>query len=646
MSKWSVLLEEARDATDWVKYMRLARRAERLQEDVGTPDSHAPVRLALLGGSTTDLLERPLKLALTTCGLAPELLVTPFNQLHQELLDPESSTAQFEPDFAVVLPSLQNLLNWPDADASVADATLAAEHAVRGLLGPLENLHQRHGTEFVLANFLPPLRRPAGDLSATLPSNSTSFIRRINLLIADVAPPYVHLLDLAGMAERRGLERLVDVRLWHHAKVPVAPAFLPELARSIAAVIGAAVGKSKKVLVLDLDNTLWGGVIGDDGVEGIELGEGSAAGEAFKAIQQYVLSLKNRGVILAVASKNEDAAAREPFLHHPESVLHLEDFAAFKANWEPKSDNLRAIARELDLGLDSFVFLDDNPAERAEVASALPQVSVIQGPLDPVDMLDALDRSRLFETVAITTEDRQRHDLYRARGQASTLRTTARDLSGFLASLEMRGKVRPLVTADLERVTQLVNKTNQFNLTTRRMTRTEVDDVAAAEDCIHLTARLADQFGDHGLISVVMGRVEGGIVSIDNWLMSCRVLKRGVERLMLNALVAEADRRGVTELRGRYTPTDRNSLVSGHFEALGFELSDTEQDGTTLWRLPLAGFTPLDHFIASEDEGCPTTQSFGHDSSQSSATSSRKRASYSIRPPQRPTSTDGTHLRP
>jgi len=627
---WDTLLGEARSCRDWLRYSALARRAEKLRRTDPLPERHVPVRIALMGGNTTDLVARPLKLALTVQGLAPELLMAPYDQIHQELLDPQSATALFDPRIAVVLPSSRTLTVWPDERSTAAQAAQAAEAAVDELLRPLASLHQRQNTEFVLSTFLPPLRRPHGNLSGRLPSDPTSFLRRVNLVLQDVAPPYVHLLDLAGLGELRGLERLMDARVWHQAKAPVSPEFVPELAQAIAAVVGGALGRSKKVLVLDLDNTLWGGVIGDDGVEGIELGEGSALGEAYKAVQQYARALKNRGVLLAVASKNEVEAARLPFLSHPESVLSLEDFAAFKANWDPKSDNLRAIAQELDLGLDAFVFLDDNPAERAEVASALPEVVVIDGSSDPVDMLDALDRGRWFEVTAVTGEDLVRSDMYRARQQAASLEASTRDMSEFLSSLEMQALLQPFQAVDLERITQLVNKTNQFNLTTHRLTKSDIEAIAASDEWICRTARLSDRFGDHGLIAVVMGQIEGTSLVIRNWLMSCRVLKRGVEQLLLNEFVRAAQAQKLRELRGRYVPTPRNALVADLYPDLGFERAGSEEGGTTHWRLAVANHTPVEHFIGWKDPSCTTQPSSGTDSSKSSETSSKKSRSNSV----------------
>jgi len=603
MTDWNSLLDEARDEADWVRFSALARKADRLLRTEGAPDGFLPVRLALLGGATTDLLTRPLRLALLGLGIAPDLHVAPFNQIHQELLDPGSATAAFAPRIAIVLPSPSNLMGWPEEGADAARATAAAADSVRSLLAPFDGLHQRAGTEFILSNFLPPARRPHGNLSARIPSDPVSFLRRVNQVLADSAPPWVHLADLAGMAELRGLDHLVDARLWFEAKTPVSPAFVPELARMLASLVGAVLGRTRKVLALDLDNTLWGGVIGDDGLGGIELGEGTAAGEAYKALQQYALDLKRRGVLLAIVSKNEDDAARLPFLKHPETVLRLEDFAAIKANWQPKSDNLRALAKELDLGLDSFVFLDDNPAEREEVASALPQVTVVRGGSDPVDMLETLDRQRWFEVVAITAEDRKRSEFYRARSEVASLEANARDLSEFLASLDMHAVIAPIDGVSLERVTQLVNKTNQFNLTTRRMTGAEVEQIAGSGAWLHRTVRLSDRFGDHGLIAVFMGRIDGDALIVENWLMSCRVLNRGVERFLLDRVVKAAADRGLRRIDGRYIPTARNALVREHYERLGFEKTGEEPDGTTTWRLEITGHQPQQHFIdAGEDD--------------------------------------------
>ena len=599
---WAELLSQASACDDAVRFHALARRAARLKSTFGSPPGHTPVRLALLGSASTDLIARPLELALMLLGLAPELHVAPYNVWLQEMLEHDSHTSRFAPQVAIPLITAHSISSWPPPGSDPDAATELARTVCRGLYEACARLHDRCATEIVLNTILPFPEQPLGNLSAKTPSDANNFIRRINVLLGDMAPPYVHLNDVSALSERRGLDQWLDVRLWHEAKQPVAPALIPELVHNTAAVVGGILGRSRKCLVVDLDNTLWGGVVGDAGVEGIELGEGTGVGEAFKAFQIHLKRLKERGILLAVCSKNEMRHALRPFQEHPETVLKPEDFVAFKANWDPKSDNLRAIATELSIGLDSLVFVDDNPAEREEVRQALPEVLLPELSDDPSDYPTILDAARCFEVATVSDEDRQRSEMYRARHQFTEVAASTRDLTGFLASLEMEAEIRPFEPISLMRITQLVNKSNQFNLTTRRLTGAQVKELMTAPSAFTRTVRLADRFGDHGLISVLFGRVDSDTLRLDGWLMSCRVLRRGVEQLLLNEVVAAAKALGVTRIVGTYVPTDRNSLVEGHYAELGFSPLD-ERAGTTTWRLNVEHFEPLTTLVTVREGG-------------------------------------------
>jgi FkbH-like protein len=602
VSSWSGLLDEAATCKDAVRFQALARRAMRLDLEIGPPAGHIPARIALLGAASTDLLDRPLRLALRLVGIAPELHVAPYNVWLQEMLRDDSETARFRPQVAIVLLTPHIIPVWPEAGATPARATELAQAVCQQVYEACVRLHDRCDTEIIL-NTLPPLpQRPLGNLSAKTPEAASNFIRRINLLLGDMAPAYVHLNDVAALVEQHGLDRWFDIRLWHEAKQPVAPDAIPELARNIAAITGAIFGRNRKCLVVDLDNTLWGGVVGDVGVEGLSLGEGSGIGEAFKAFQMHLKTMKERGVLLAVCSKNDEQNALRPFAEHPEMVLKREDFVAFKANWNPKSDNIRAIAHELNIGLEAVVFADDNPAEREEVRQALPQVLVPELSSDPAEYSMIVDATRCFEVSIVTEEDRRRSGMYRQQSQRSEFLGATRNLADFLASLEMCAIVRPFEPVSFARITQLVNKTNQFNLTTRRLTGAEVEAMAISPAHFTRTVRLADRFGDHGLISVLFGRIETNTLVVDGWLMSCRVLNRGVEQLLLNEMVAAAEPLGITQVVGSYVPSDRNALVKDLYKELGFSHVDG-CNGVTTWCLEVKGFTPRPTWVSSRQQG-------------------------------------------
>jgi FkbH-like protein len=367
----------------------------------------------------------------------------------------------------------------------------------------------------------------------------------------------------------------------------------------VARLLAARAGRSYKCLVLDLDNTLWGGVIGDDGLNGIVLGQGSPLGEGFVAVQEYAKDLARRGIILAVCSKNDEANALEPFEKHPEMVLKRNDIASFRANWDDKASNIRAVAEELNIGLDSLVFLDDNPFERNLIRAHLPMVAVPEVPDDdPALVPRVLADAGYFESTGITDDDRQRAAQYQENRAREELRGAATDLEGYLRALDMRMIWSRFDTVGLQRVVQLINKTNQFNLTTRRHTEADVEAIMADRASFGLQLRLLDRFGDNGIIAVVIGRMtEPGAVTIDTWLMSCRVLGRGVETTTLNLVVEQARALGATRLIGEYVPTKKNGMVRDHYSRLGFSVVSQTPEGASIAVLDLAGFTPAASFI-------------------------------------------------
>jgi len=337
--------------------------------------------------------------------------------------------------------------------------------------------------------------------------------------------------------------------------------------------------------VLDLDNTLWHGVIGDDGLEGIVIGQGDATGEAHLAVQECALALRNRGIVLAVSSKNNEDIARGPFREHPEMRLREGHIAVFRANWNDKAGNIKAIAKELSLGLDAVVLLDDDPAERQLVRRLLPQVAVPELPSDPALYVRTLLASGYFEAVSYLEEDRKRGEFYRDNSHRQALQEDASDGAAYLASLKMVLTIQPFDEAGRKRIAQLINKSNQFNLTTRRYSEAEVREIEGDPNCFTLQARLTDIFGDNGMISVVVCRRVDKDWEVDSWLMSCRVFARGVENAILQELVREARHRGVRSIIGRYRPTARNKLVEDHYSKLGFALIRSHEDGTTVWQL-------------------------------------------------------------
>ena len=403
------------------------------------------------------------------------------------------------------------------------------------------------------------------------------------------------LLDVARASEGDGIGAWFDAGRWMQAKMEIAPPAAPLYGDLVARIVAAQRGMSKKCLVLDLDNTLWSGVIGDDGLEGIVLGEGSAAGEAHLALQRYALQLKARGVILAVCSKNDTTIAEAVFRDHPEMLLRRADFAAFVANWEDKAANLKTIAGRLNIGLDSLVFVDDNPVERARVRESLPMVAVPELPEDVAYYVGCLANAGYFETVSFTPDDQVRAEQYAANTEREALLGSSESVDDFLRGLRMSVVFGPVKAVDLSRVTQLINKTNQFNPTTRRYTAEEVEAIAAAPEMISLQFRLLDRFGDNGLISILILRPEpeqADVLQIDTWVMSCRVFGRDLEFEAMNIAVETARRRGVRAFRANYIPTKKNGVIRDLYPRLGFTRVNAEMpaDGTIQWHLNLAEY--------------------------------------------------------
>jgi FkbH-like protein len=429
-----------------------------------------------------------------------------------------------------------------------------------------------------------------GSFERGVPGTTQWMIDRFNTeLRTSVAGSSDLLLDTAALAEAVGLTRWHDPVQWALGKFPCAHDVVPLYADWLGRLIAAARGKSRKCLVLDLDNTLWGGVIGDDGLGGIVLGNGSPAGEAFLSVQQAALALRARGVVLAVSSKNDDEVARGPFRQHPEMLLKESHIAVFQANWRDKAANLTAIAETLNIGIDSLVLLDDNPAERAQVRGALPEVAVPELPEDPAFFAQTLLAAGYFESIAFTAEDRQRADQYQANAARAELLGAATDLDSYLRSLDMKAIVGRFDSVARARITQLINKTNQFNLTTRRYTESQVTALEDASEGLTLQIRLLDKFGDNGIVAIVICLPHGADWVIDTWLMSCRVLNRKLEETTLNCIMAAAKSAGVRSVIGLYLPTERNDMVREHYPKLGFErFGDAE--GGTRWRLDVGSY--------------------------------------------------------
>lgn len=564
------------------------------------------LRLAVIAGATVDPLLDFLGLWLLLAGFKLEVYNGPYNTWRQQAMDPTAGLDAFRPDLVWLFLTARNL----SLDVAPTDGDAAPEDAaLRGVLSAVEQLVLRLNVPVFVNNAEWPAHRVLGNLDGGVVQGVAARIARYNQGLLKGLPAGCTVFDLSHQAASFGLNRWEDARLWFHSKHPFALDAFGSVAFAGAQLIAASKGRSKKCIVLDLDNTLWGGVVGDDGPEGIRIGAtGGAVGEAFAAFQLFLKALSRRGIALAVCSKNDDRLAREPFLTRAEMILGLDDFAMFVANWSNKADNLRAIAATLNIGTDALVFVDDNPAERAQVRAELPEVAVVEMPADPSDFVSALAAGHWFETLALSDEDRLRAKAYRDNAARSQALEGASDLGSYLRDLDMHAKWGLADASRLPRMAQLLAKTNQFQLTGRRYAESEL--AALATDSSHWVGwfSLRDRFGEHGLISTVVVRIEGPIALIDAWAMSCRVFSRGMEDLIFSIVQREMAQRGCAQLLGQYVASPKNGVVSSLYERLGGRRITAQ--GETRWQfdLPSSGLPAACFITETRATDTPVTE--------------------------------------
>lgn len=560
-------------------------------------------RLALLSSCTADHLLPAIRVAGLRSGVLIELYAGPYGQYRQEVLDPNSGLHRFRPDMVVFALSAHEAIAGVPLTATATQAQAALQEFLDALRTLWHRTREVLGATVIQQSFLDTAEPLFGSYDRLLPGAPACLVSRLNDRLAEAAAEDgVLLLDIARASARDGLHAWFDVGYWLSAKMEIAPQAAPRYGAMLARLVAAQRGRSKKCLVLDLDNTLWGGVLGDDGVEGLVLGEGSPAGEAHLALQRYAKRLGQCGVILAVCSKNDPVLAEAAFREHPEMILRMEDIAAFIVNWDDKAANLRRIAAQLNIGLDSMVFVDDNPAERLRVRESLPMVAVPELPADPAGYVGSIAEAGYFESAGLTEADRERTATYAANARREAMREMAQTLEDFLRGLEMSVSAGRVSAVDLPRVTQLVNKTNQFNPTTRRYTQEEIAQICADPASLVLQFRLVDRFGDNGLVSAMLLRPaegESDVLEIECWVMSCRVFGRQLEVEAMNIAVEHARDRGIRAFTAAYQPTAKNGIVSRLYEELGFApMGPAAADGHRRWRLNLASWSPRTTFIA------------------------------------------------
>jgi len=589
----------AATAMDVSQLGQLGRVVAAKRDAIAAATSFLPIRLGLVGSHTLDHIAD----ALEATGLRHSILLSlekaPYGLVTQAVLDPSIGFAAGSVDY-VLLSLDPRALGLHLSELSEGGAESAVQAAIDQMILLRDGIRGRIGAACIFQTLVPSTDPLFGNFDRRVAGSSRAMIEEYNRRLDSILMDGDLIVDVAYIAATVGLARWNDPREWHGAKFPFALEATPLYADHLCRTIAAARGKSRKALILDLDNTLWGGVIGDDGLEGIALGNGSGTGEAFTAIQQLALELRQRGVILAVCSKNEEANALLPFREHTEMLLKEGHIAAFVANWNDKAGNIRDIAATLNIGTDSLVFLDDNPVERALVRRELPEVAVPEAGEDPADYPGLVARAGYFEAVSFSDEDRKRADYYAANAERQRSSASVTNLADYLASLEMVMTAIPFDATGRARIAQLTNKSNQFNLTTRRYGEDDIQAFEADPSKYTLQVRLADKFGDNGMISVILFDKGGDTWSCDTWLMSCRVLGRGVEHQVLAEVAAAAKAEGATTLTGHYLPTKKNGMVAEHFGKLGFTKIAEREDGASDWSLDLASYEAPDLPIAVE----------------------------------------------
>lgn len=553
---------------------------------IGEDTKRISKRIAILGGSTTHDLKEMLELFLLNMGIAPEFYESEYNQYWQDVMFDNPELVEFSPDIIFIHTSSRNIKDFP----AVRDSKEQVEELLEEVYAPFEKMWSKiedtYQCPIIQNNFEQPFYRLMGNSDFSDIHGRLRFINRLNEKFALYAQEHKNFFinDINYMASCFGLQKWADPFYWHMYKYACAVQAIPELAYNTANIIKSIYGKNQKAFVLDLDNTLWGGVVGDDGADNIEIGQETSMGQLYSEFQEYLKAHKDLGVLLTINSKNDEENALAG-LNRPDSVLKPEDFLVIKANWSNKDQNIMEIAQELNIGTDSLVFVDDNPAERHIVESQVAGVKVPEVE-DVVKFITTLDRAGYFEVTSLSDDDLQRNDMYKANVERKKQEASYTNYSDYLLSLDMDAEIQPFAPMYMARIAQLTNKSNQFNLTTKRCSQADIENFAGNPDYITLYGKLNDKFGDNGVVSVVFGHKdnkEKTLFHIDLWLMSCRVLKRDMEFAMMDELVRKCAERGIERLKGYYYPTAKNGMVKGFYEMQGFTKIQEDAEGNTEW---------------------------------------------------------------
>ena len=542
-------------------------------------------KIAVLGGSTTNEVVDQLEIALLNHGIKAEFYQSEYSLYWEDAMFGNEQLDAFEPDIIYIHTNWRNITAFPEIHDTEDEVMQKLQEQYERFGSMWKKLEKKFRCPIIQNNFDRPNYRLLGNRDIWDYRGRSNFISRLNQNFYQYAQKNksFYINDIDYLAQDYGLSEWGAAIYWNMYKYACCLNAIPYLAGSVANIIKSIFGKNKKLLALDLDNTLWGGVIGDDGLEGIKVGPDMIEGQPYYEFQQYCKNLQKIGVVLAVASKNDQENALEG-LRHPDGVLKEEDFVSIKANWEPKNQNLKEIAEELSVGTDSFVFVDDNPVEQDIVRTQLPEAAVPK--VESVEnFIEVLDHSGYFEVTSLSTEDLGKTAQYQARAKAQSLQASFENYEDYLLSLEMKAEITGFEPMYVQRITQLTNKSNQFNLTTLRCSEDEITKMQESPNYICLCGRLIDKFSDNGIVTVVAGEILADELNIKLWLMSCRVLKRELEEVMMNELMKKAAEQKLSYVNGVYIPTAKNHMVEKFYGDMGFELCSSDENGETHWRM-------------------------------------------------------------
>ena len=575
---------------------KILRKKKSIKKELLLKNFFIEKNIAILGGSTTSEIKNILELFLLDNGIKANFYESEYNKFYEDALFGNDDLNKFNPDIVYVHTTNLNIIKYPKLKDNEDEIKSLLDNEIQRYKSIWSSL-SKFDCAIVQNNFDYTIDRSLGNLDCSDIHGKTYFINQLNAEFSKSAREIKNLYinDINYLSSYIGLKSWFDKSMWHQAKYALSLDSIPELCFNLSKILNSIFGKTKKCLVLDLDNTCWGGVIGDDGLDGIYIGTETAIAETFTALQKYAKELKERGVTLAVCSKNDFKNAKEGF-EHPESILTFDDFTSFKANWDPKHQNIMDIAKEINIGIDSLVFIDDNPVERDIVLSQVPSVSVPNVGDDVIHFIKYIDRNGYFEPISLLADDINRNQYYEDNKKRAVKESTFKSYDEFLLSLDMTADIKSFSSIYLDRTTQLTNKTNQFNLTTKRYTAGEIETIASSDKYIKIYGKLTDKYGDNGLIAITIGRVKKEKCHIDLWLMSCRVLKRDMEFAMLDELVRKCKEQSVSKIIGYYYKSAKNNMVSDLYEKFGFSLTDIK-DEDTVWKLDITNYENKNKFI-------------------------------------------------